>query len=63
MSTFLSYTVLLELMKIINSKFLDVIVCLLQKLEIYNFGYRGVYSVCDIEAVGQSIKEGCACLF
>ena len=49
MPTFLSYTVLLELMKIMNSKFLDVIVCLLDQLEIYNFGYGGVDRRSNIE--------------
>ena len=51
MPTFLSYTVLLELMKIMNSKFLDVIACILHKLEIYNFGYGGVDRRSNIETV------------
>ena len=49
--TFLSYTVLLELMKIMNSKFLDVIASILHKLEIYNFGYGGVDRRSNIETV------------
>ena len=51
MPTFLSYTVLLELMKIMNSKVLGVKVCLLHKLEIYNFGYGGVDRRSNIETV------------
>ena len=51
MPTFLTYTVLLELMKIMNSKFLDVIACILHKLEIYNFGYGGVDRRSNIETV------------
>ena len=51
MPTFLTYTVLLELMKIMNSKFLDVIACILHKLEIYNFGYGGVDRRSNTETV------------